>query len=97
MVAFRLMEIKLLAAGGGGMIVTNNKKFAARAKHLTTQAKKDPLYYVHDEIGYNYRLTNIQKAAIGVAQLEQLPKIFKKRSIFIIFIMNILIVVMVTA
>ena len=62
---------KIITAGGGGMIVTNNKKFAARAKHLTTQAKKDPLYYVHDEIGYNYRLTNIQ-AAIGVAQLEQL-------------------------
>jgi perosamine synthetase len=69
---------KIITAGGGGMIVTDNKKFATRAKHLTTQAKKDPLYYVHDEIGYNYRLTNIQ-AAIGVAQLEQLSKFLKKK------------------
>jgi perosamine synthetase len=45
---------------------------AARVRHLSTQAKEDEVRYVHDEVGYNFRLTNIQ-AAIGVAQLEQLP------------------------
>jgi perosamine synthetase len=62
---------KLITTGGGGMIVTNNEEWARKAKHLTTQAKDDPLEYVHSEIGYNYRLTNIQ-AAMGVAQMEQL-------------------------
>ncbi len=62
---------KLLTTGGGGMIVTNNEAWAARAKYLTTQAKDDPVEYVHHEIGYNYRLTNLQ-AAMGCAQLEQI-------------------------
>jgi perosamine synthetase len=61
---------KLLTTGGGGMIVTNNDAWAARAKYLTTQAKDDPVEYVHGAIGYNYRLTNLQ-AAMGCAQLEQ--------------------------
>lgn len=62
---------KLITTGGGGMIVTNHEAWARHAKHLTTQAKGDPVEYIHDEIGYNYRLTNLQ-AALGVAQLEQL-------------------------
>lgn len=62
---------KLITTGGGGMIVTNSGEWAARSKYLTTQAKDDPLEYVHGEIGYNYRLTNIQ-AAMGVAQIENL-------------------------
>jgi dTDP-4-amino-4,6-dideoxygalactose transaminase len=63
------------------MIVTDNEAWATRAKYLTTQAKDDPVEYVHKEIGYNYRLTNIQ-AALGCAQMEQLPGfIEKKRSI----------------
>jgi perosamine synthetase len=62
---------KLITTGGGGMIVTDNGSWADKAKYLTTQAKDDPLEYVHSEIGYNYRLTNIQ-AAMGVAQMEQL-------------------------
>jgi perosamine synthetase len=62
---------KLITTGGGGMIVTDNERWAERAKHLTTQAKDDPVEYVHTEIGYNYRLTNIQ-AAVGVAQMELL-------------------------
>lgn len=53
------------------MIVTDKEEWAERAKYLTTQAKDDPVEYVHNEIGYNYRLTNLQ-AAMGVAQLEQL-------------------------
>src|SRR6185503_19263720 len=62
---------KLITTGGGGMIVTDNDAWAKRAKHLTTQAKDDALEYVHTEIGYNYRLTNIQ-AAVGLGQIEQL-------------------------
>lgn len=62
---------KLITTGGGGMLVTDNEAWARRAKYLTTQAKDDPIEFTHDEIGYNYRLTNIQ-AALGCAQLEQL-------------------------
>lgn len=62
---------KIITTGGGGAIVTSNPKWASRAKYLTTQAKDDPIEYVHNEIGYNYRLTNIQ-AALGCAQIERL-------------------------
>ena len=62
---------KIITTGGGGMIVTDNEEWACRAKYLTTQAKDDPVEYIHNEIGYNYRLTNIQ-AAMGCAQLELL-------------------------
>src|SRR5690606_27945196 len=61
-----------ITTGGGGMIVTDDADTAARARHLTTQAKTPGVGYVHDEVGYNYRLTNVA-AALGVAQLEQLP------------------------
>jgi perosamine synthetase len=72
---------KIITTGGGGMILTNDKNLAEKALYLTTQAKNDPIRYVHNEIGYNFRLNNIQ-AAIGVAQLEQLPNILKiKRKI----------------
>ncbi|HEY8340288.1 MAG TPA: DegT/DnrJ/EryC1/StrS family aminotransferase [Egibacteraceae bacterium] len=63
---------KIITTGGGGMIVTDDADTAARARHLTTQAKTPGVGYVHDEVGYNYRLTNVA-AALGVAQLEQLP------------------------
>lgn len=62
---------KMITTGGGGMILTDNEAWARRARHLTTQAKDDPVEYSHDEIGYNYRLTNLQ-AAMGCAQMEQL-------------------------
>ena len=63
------------------MIVTNNEAWAKRARYLTTQAKDDPIEYIHNEIGYNYRLTNIQ-AAMGVAQMENLDEyITAKRTI----------------
>jgi len=64
---------KIITTGGGGAIVTSNAEWAARAKYLTTQAKDDQVEFVHGEIGYNYRLTNIQ-AALGCAQIEMLPK-----------------------
>lgn len=62
---------KIITTGGGGMIVTADGKNADLARHLTTQAKEDTLYFRHDAVGYNYRLTNIQ-AAMGVAQMEKL-------------------------
>ncbi|MFC2156954.1 LegC family aminotransferase [Acidobacteriota bacterium] len=62
---------KIITTGGGGMIVTKNDKMAERARYLTTQAKDDPVKYIHEEVGYNFRLTNVQ-AAMGVAQLERL-------------------------
>jgi perosamine synthetase len=64
---------KIITTGGGGMIVTDNEAWAAKAKYLTTQAKDDPLEDIHNEIGYNYRLTNVL-AAIGVAQMEKLDE-----------------------
>jgi len=69
---------KIITAGGGGMILTDDESLWEKAKYLTTQAKDDPIRYIHDEIGYNFRLTNIQ-AALGVAQLEQLPAILKRK------------------
>jgi len=73
---------KIITTAGGGMILTNNHKLAQKAKYLITQAKDDPVHYKHNEIGYNFRLTNIQ-AALGVAQLEQLPKFLKyKKKIY---------------
>jgi perosamine synthetase len=62
---------KIITTGGGGMLVTDNPEWAARARYLTTQAKDDPIEYVHNAVGYNYRLTNLL-AAMGCAQMEQL-------------------------
>jgi len=64
---------KIITAGGGGMLVTDNPIYAEKSRYLSTQAKDDPVAYIHNEIGFNYRLTNIQ-AALGVAQLEKLPE-----------------------
>ena len=62
------------------MILTDNKKIAKKAKYLITQAKDDPIYSVHNEVGYNFRLPNIL-AALGLAQLESLSKNIKKKKI----------------
>ena len=69
---------KIITTGGGGMILADDESLSEKAKYLSTQAKDDPIRYIHDEIGYNFRLTNIQ-AALGVAQLEQLPAILKRK------------------
>ncbi|HYT10943.1 MAG TPA: DegT/DnrJ/EryC1/StrS family aminotransferase [Mycobacteriales bacterium] len=63
---------KVITSGGGGMLVTDDAALADRARHLTTQAKLPGPGYVHDLVGHNYRLTNVA-AALGLAQLEQLP------------------------
>jgi len=74
---------KTITTGGGGAILTNDAELARRAKHLTTTAKIPHAWeFRHDEIGYNYRMPNIN-AALGCAQLEQLPsKLAAKRSLF---------------
>jgi len=69
---------KIISTGGGGVIVTDDEDLAKRAKHLTTQAKTSAMEYIHDEIGYNYRLVNVL-AAIGVAQMEQFPELLKNK------------------
>ena len=78
---------KIITTGGGGMIVTNNEALAKKAKHLTTQAKSDPFEYFHDEVGYNYRLVNVA-AAMGVAQMEQLPSFLKRKKEIIEYYKN---------
>ena len=74
---------KTITTGGGGAILTNDFALAKRAKHITTTAKVPHAWeFIHDEIGYNYRLPNLN-AALGCAQLEQLPaKLIAKRSLF---------------
>ena len=64
---------KIATTGGGGMIVTDDDALAARARHLTTQAKVPDVGYLHDEVGFNYRLTNLA-AGLGLAQLERLDE-----------------------
>ena len=65
---------KIITTGGGGMIVTDDAELARRAKHITTTAKiPHPFEFVHDEVGYNYRMPNLN-AALGCAQMEQLER-----------------------
>ncbi len=70
---------KILTTGGGGMLLFKDEELAKKAKHLTTQAKiPHPWEFVHDEIGYNYRMPNIN-AALGCAQLENLSEFVKTK------------------
>lgn len=70
---------KILTTGGGGVLLFNDEALAKKAKHLTTQAKlAHPWEFVHDEIGYNYRMPNIN-AALGCAQMEQLDKFLENK------------------
>jgi len=76
--AFSFNGNKLITTGGGGMIVTDDEALARRARHLSTQARLPGLAYDHDEVGYNYRLSNIA-AALGLAQLEELERLLTAR------------------
>ncbi len=69
---------KLITTGGGGMLVTDDEALARRARHLSTQARLPGRAYDHDEVGYNYRLTNVA-AALGLAQLEELDDLLGGR------------------
>ncbi|MBN7574102.1 MULTISPECIES: LegC family aminotransferase [Clostridium] len=64
---------KIITTGGGGLLVSRSSEDIKKAKYLSTQAKDDELYYVHDHIGYNYRMTNLQ-GALGAAQLEKIEE-----------------------
>ncbi len=70
---------KIITTGGGGMIVSNDEELLKHAKHLSTQAKSDEANFIHDEIGYNYRMTNLQ-AALGLAQFEQLETFIETKT-----------------
>ena len=69
---------KIITTGGGGAVTSCNPTTVDHIRFLSTQAKNDPHYYIHDEIGYNYRMTNLQ-AALGVAQLEKLSEFIKRK------------------
>lgn len=69
---------KIITTGGGGAVTGTLQAEVEHMKYISTQAKKDPLYYIHDEVGYNYRMTNLQ-AALGVAQLEELPEFIERK------------------
>ena len=69
---------KIITTGGGGAVTANNSKSVDHMRFLSTQAKTDPHYYIHDEVGYNYRMTNLQ-AALGVAQMEELPMFITRK------------------
>lgn len=77
--AFSFNGNKIITTGGGGMVVARDSAKAEHMRYLSTQAKDDPLFYVHNEIGYNYRMTNVQ-AAIGVAQMEELPEFIERKN-----------------
>lgn len=76
--AFSFNGNKIITTGGGGAVVAKDKKMLNHIKYLSTQAKDDVLYYTHNEVGYNYRMTNLQ-AALGVAQIEMLPEFIRRK------------------
>jgi dTDP-4-amino-4,6-dideoxygalactose transaminase len=76
--AFSFNGNKIITTGGGGMVVTDDDALARRVRHLSTQARLPGRAYDHDEVGYNYRLSNLA-AALGLAQLEQLPDLLAAR------------------
>ncbi|MFK7921368.1 MAG: aminotransferase class I/II-fold pyridoxal phosphate-dependent enzyme [Bacteroidia bacterium] len=69
---------KIITSGGGGMFLCQASEFAEEVRHLSTQARTDALHYIHDKIGYNYRISNLH-AALGLAQLEQLDSFVLQR------------------
>jgi len=85
MCCFSFNGNKIITCGGGGAIATNNKTVAGYVRHLSTQARSDAVEYIHDKIGFNYRLSNLH-AALGCAQLEQLDSfVLKKRRLAYIY------------
>lgn len=69
---------KIITTGGGGAITANKSEVVDHIRYLSTQAKNDTHYYIHNEVGYNYRMTNVQ-AALGVAQMEELPEFINRK------------------
>lgn len=69
---------KIITTGGGGAVTAKRPEDVTHMRYLSTQAKDDPLFYIHNEVGYNYRMTNLQ-AALGVAQMELLPEFIRRK------------------
>lgn len=78
--AFSFNGNKIITTGGGGAVTGRDPESVAHMQYLSTQAKDDPHFYVHNEVGYNYRMTNLQ-AALGVAQMEELPEFISRKHI----------------
>ena len=76
--AFSFNGNKIITTGGGGAVTANKSEVVDHIRYLSTQAKDDPHYYIHHEVGYNYRMTNLQ-AALGVAQMEELPEFVRRK------------------
>lgn len=76
--AFSFYANKIITTGEGGMVVTNNKNLAKRARMLKDLAHSPKRRFLHEEVGFNYRLTNLQ-AALGLAQLEEVNRFIKKK------------------
>jgi len=76
--AFSFNGNKIITTGGGGAVTANSSQTVDHLRYLSTQAKDDPHYYIHHEVGYNYRMTNLQ-AALGVAQMEELPEFIRRK------------------
>ncbi|MDE0836953.1 MAG: aminotransferase class I/II-fold pyridoxal phosphate-dependent enzyme [Akkermansiaceae bacterium] len=70
---------KIMTTGGGGALITNCERQAARARHLSTTAKTDPIEFDHDEVGFNYRMSNMA-AALGVGQLRQMDHFIARKT-----------------
>ncbi len=69
---------KIITTGGGGMVVSKHEKLLEKVRFLSVQAKTDPLYFIHDEIGYNYRMLNLQ-AALGTNQIDKLEQFIETK------------------
>lgn len=76
--AFSFNGNKIITTGGGGAVTAKRTEAVRHMRYLSTQAKDDPHYYIHKEVGYNYRMTNLQ-AALGVAQMELLPEFVRRK------------------
>lgn len=76
--AFSFNGNKIITTGGGGAVTAPSVETVRHIRYLSTQCKDDPHYYIHNEIGFNYRMTNVQ-AALGVAQLEELPEFILRK------------------
>ena len=77
--AFSYNGNKIITTGGGGAVTASDPERVNHIRYLSTQAKDDPHYYIHNEVGYNYRMTNLQ-AALGVAQMEELPEFIRRKN-----------------
>lgn len=77
---FSFNSNKILTAGAGGAVVTNSSHIAKKIRYLSTQAKNDQVKFIHNEIGYNYKITSLH-AAIGIGQIKRIKNILAKKKL----------------